>query len=85
MECKKAARRPNQSDNKRLKWESQCNHCKEWFKESDTQVDHIIPCGSLKNSKDIAGFLERLTTEDGFQVLCTTCHQEKTNKEKKNG
>ena len=30
----KAASRPSQSLNKRLKTEYQCNHCKKWFKRS---------------------------------------------------
>lgn len=82
MDAKKAARRSYTGMNKRQKWESQCAHCKKWFKESETEVDHIIPCGSLKGPEDLVPFLERLTTEDGFQVLCKPCHQKKTNEEK---
>lgn len=67
----------------RQKWEYQCNHCSEWFKGNEVEVDHIIPCGSLKEPKDLVPFLERLTTEDGFQVLCKSCHQIKTQEEKK--
>lgn len=82
MDAKKAARRSYVGMNKRQKWESQCAKCEKWFKESETQVDHIIPCGSLRGPEDLVSFLERLTTEDGFQVLCKPCHQEKTNEEK---
>ena len=82
MKTKLAARRPYEGPNKRQKWESQCAHCKEWFKDKDTQVDHIIPVGSLKCPGDLVGFLERLTCEEGFQVLCTGCHQIKTNEER---
>lgn len=83
VEAKNKARRKNQSSNKRLKWEFQCNHCKEWFKDKDIQIDHIIPVGSLRCPEDLAGFLERLTPEEGFQVLCKECHQVKTNQERK--
>lgn len=81
--CKEAARRPNESANKRLKWEYQCNHCKGWFPSTETQVDHIVPAGSLKCPEDIAPFLARLTTEKGFQTLCKPCHNIKTQEEKK--
>jgi 5-methylcytosine-specific restriction endonuclease McrA len=49
----------------------------------ETQVDHIVPAGKLSSYKDIAGFAERLFCEaDGMQVLCTECHQKKTNAER---
>lgn len=82
QQAKIDSRRKNQSDNKRLKWEFQCNSCKEWFPDKETQVDHIVPVGSLRCSEDLAGFVERLTPEDGFQILCIPCHQQKTNKER---
>jgi len=80
--AKHAARRPNQSDNKRLKWESQCNHCKKWFKEKETQVDHIEACGSLKELADIPLFIQKLTVEEGYQVLCKECHKKVTAEER---
>ena len=76
------ARRPNQSSNKRLKWEFKCNHCTKWFPDKDIQIDHVVPVGSLRCKEDLAGFVERLTPEQGFQVLCTSCHQVKTNQER---
>ena len=83
MDCKLAARRPSQSKNKRLKWESQCAICKKWFPEKETQRDHIVPCGPLNCEEDLLTFLRNLTTEDGYQNLCKPCHQIKTNKERK--
>ena len=78
------ARRTNQSDNKRMKWEYQCNHCNQWFPDREIQVDHIIPAGKLNCMEDIVPFIERLAVEeDGFQVLCKACHQNKTNKERR--
>ena len=81
-QCKIDSRRKYVGNNKRQKWEYKCNECKQWFMEKHVQVDHIVPVGTLKRPEDIIGFLERLTTETGFQVLCKPCHQIKTNKEK---
>ena len=83
MQCKQDAKRKNEGSNKRAKWQYQCNECKDWFLDKETQIDHITPVGSLKCAEDLAGFLERLTPEDGFQLLCKPCHQIKTNEERK--
>ena len=80
--CKQLARRVYKGKNKRQKWEYQCNACKKWWREKEIQVDHIIPAGSLRTGHDLKGFVERLTPEDGFQVLCLKCHKIKTEKEK---
>lgn len=78
-----AARRAYSGPDKRQKWEYKCAHCGQWHKQKDVQVDHIIPVGSLKTYEDLPGFVERLfCSVDGYQVLCSTCHQIKTNKEK---
>ena len=82
-QAKKLARRHNQSANKRLTYESQCAKCKVWFREDETEVDHIIPCGSCTGPEDLIGYFERTYVEvDGYQVLCKPCHQEKTNAER---
>lgn len=79
-ECKKQARRPYVGENKRRKWEYQCNVCKNWFFEEGIQVDHKLEAGSLTKGEDLKGFVERLFCEiDGLQVLCKEkCHKEKT-------
>lgn len=84
-DVKLAARRTNQSANKRLKYEYQCAQCKNWFSDKEVEVDHKIEAGSLRNGDDLKGFVERLFCEkDGLQVLCKdVCHREKTNKMKK--
>jgi 5-methylcytosine-specific restriction endonuclease McrA len=66
----------------KLKWEYQCNSCKGWFASKEVEVDHIIEAGSLRSYDDLAGFVERLFAEDldSYQVLCKTCHKEKTHK-----
>lgn len=79
------AKRKSQSLNKKLKWEYQCKECKGWFPRKQVEVDHIIPCGSLRTLDDIPGFIERLTAEgtNAYQVLCKTCHGHKTQSESK--
>jgi 5-methylcytosine-specific restriction endonuclease McrA len=78
--CKEKARRKNQSDNPRLKWEYQCAHCNNWFPDKQIQVDHIVPAGSLTCAEDVAPFIERLfCEEEGLRVLCVDCHQAVTN------
>ena len=82
--AKADARRLYTGSNKRQRWEYQCAHCERWFKDKEVQIDHITPVGSLKTPEDLAGFLQRLTPEDGFQVLCKECHKEKTQSERNN-
>jgi 5-methylcytosine-specific restriction endonuclease McrA len=79
-----AARRVYKGKNKRQKWEYQCAHCQKWYKGGEVQVDHIIPCGSLRSYEDLVGFIKRLTPEDSeaFQVLCVECHKIKTKEER---
>jgi 5-methylcytosine-specific restriction endonuclease McrA len=78
--CKALARRHSQLSDKRVKWEYQCALCGGWFKGKETQVDHIVPCGTLKSFEDLAPFVRRLFCEaDGLQVVCKPCHAEKTN------
>lgn len=69
----KAARRRYTGPNTRQKWEHQCADCQQWFKLSDVEADHIIPCGSVRG--DVDGFVARLLCEiDGWRVLCKPCH-----------
>lgn len=83
-ECKLKAKRAYKGNNKRQKFEYQCNQCKNWFPEKQINVDHIEPAGSLNCAADLPGFVERLFCEqDNLQVLCTSCHDVKTKLEKK--
>jgi len=78
-ECKKLARRINKSKNKRQKWEYQCKKCSKWYKSDQVNVDHIEQAGSLRSYDDLPGFVETLFCEqDNLQVLCKSCHDEKT-------
>lgn len=76
----KKAERKNQSSNKKLKFEYQCNKCKEWFPRKMVQIDHIEECGSLRKYEDIVPFVQKLTKENtsAFQVLCKPDHKKKT-------
>jgi 5-methylcytosine-specific restriction endonuclease McrA len=82
-QCRMNSRRAYKGTNKRQKFEYQCNQCKGWFPEKKINVDHIHPAGSLNCSADLGPFVERLFCEqDNLQVLCETCHNIKTQKEK---
>jgi 5-methylcytosine-specific restriction endonuclease McrA len=83
-EAKNAARRAYKGPNKRRKYEYQCAACQEWFAGKDVQVDHILPCGTLKSYDDLPDFVERLFCDkEGFRVLCKECHQKVTNKNRR--
>ena len=82
-QCRELAKREYKGTNKRQRWEYQCNKCKKWFKATDINVDHIKPAGSLNCAADLPLFVETLFCEvDNLQVLCTTCHNKKTQLEK---
>jgi hypothetical protein len=75
---KNSKRRNYVGENKRQKFEYECDDCHNWFSAKEVQVDHIIECGSLKCSEDLQGFVDRLFTETGFKLLCLKCHKNKT-------
>lgn len=81
--CKQKARRVYKGQNKRQRYEYLCAQCKQWYPEKKINVDHIIPAGALNSADDLAGFVNRLFCEtDNLQVLCETCHDDKTKSEK---
>ena len=81
--AKQEARRACKKRGKQ-KWEYQCNYCKQWFPDKKINVDHITPAGTLRCYADLPGFVERLFCEvDNLQVLCSNCHDKKTQDEKK--
>lgn len=71
----KAAKRPSQSLNKRLKWEYQCSECKRWLPQSVIEVHHSIEVGSLLCAEDLPRFVENLFSETGWVCLCKDCHK----------
>lgn len=84
LDALKAASRPSQSANKRLKIEYQCAECKQWFPRTQVQIDHKIPCGPLNCYEDVVPFIRNLVVEDvsAFQILCKKDHAIKTEQEK---
>lgn len=84
-EALRKASRPSQLADKRTKWERQCNHCKQWFKSSQIQMDHVVPKG--RYAPDVFfTWLERLLCKSsGWQVLCIPCHKKKSATEHNDG
>ena len=81
--AKKLAQVPYVGTDKRTKYHYTCAICNGDFKGTETMVDHIVPCGSLKGFNDLPAFVERLFCEvGGLRVLCKPCHQEVTNAER---
>lgn len=79
QEAKKLVRREYKGENKRQKYEYQCNNCKQWFADKEINVDHKKEVGSLKSGKDLESFVNNLFCEiEGFQILCKNCHNKKT-------
>lgn len=72
----------------RHRFEYQCAECSGWFpkkvgKKSMIQLDHKIPCGSCRSFKEAGEFIDKmLVGVEGFQLLCTECHQSKTNEQR---
>jgi 5-methylcytosine-specific restriction endonuclease McrA len=82
-QAKQKAKRSYKGPLKRQKFEYQCAECLNWFPDKEINVDHRIPAGTLRCANDLPGFVERLFCEvDNLQVLCTTCHDRKTQNEK---
>ena len=82
-QAKQNAKRKYKGPNKRQKFEYLCNVCKQYFPDKEINVDHILPAGTLKCANDLPGFVERLFCEiDNLQVLCSKCHDKKTQNEK---
>ena len=77
FEVLRKSRRPYKGENARQRFEHQCNICKKWFKQSDVQVDHVVPTGQFLSRDQIGEFAYRLFFGE-LQVLCSTCHKIKT-------
>jgi 5-methylcytosine-specific restriction endonuclease McrA len=62
----------------------QCNVCKTWTKSTAIAVDHKNPVIDVEDGfVDWNTFVDRLFCgPENLQVVCDTCHQEKTNKER---
>ena len=82
--AKDKVKRKYEGQNKKQKYEYQCNHCKKWYAAKNVNVDHVVPAGELNCAADLPGFVERLFIEEhGLQVLCLSCHDKKSANERK--
>lgn len=74
----------NKTTNRKVKL-YRCCHCKNLFMQKEMKADHISPVVDPKiGFVDWNTFINRLFVEiDGFQALCKSCHDKKTNEEKK--
>jgi len=83
--CKKEARHHEKLPNAkgRMVFHSLCSGCGEIFPETLCSVDHINPVVPLSGFTNWDDIINRLFCEKkGLQVLCSTCHDQKTLKEK---
>ena len=63
----------------RQKFEYKCSICEGKFAQKNVEVDHIIPCGSLKSFEDLSGFAERMfCSAEHLRVVCKPCHKKVT-------
>lgn len=60
-----------------------CSDCKGSFKVKEIQLDHIVPViDPVKGFTDWNDYIERMFPDmGGYQVLCTECHQKKSESE----
>lgn len=77
-EVLRRARRPSQSDNKKLKWEYLCTHCNKWTRGDQVSVDHIVPWGDPWSMSFVDALRALLVPVEELQVLCDPCHDLKT-------
>lgn len=60
-----------------------CASCGGHFPMKQIKADHIDPVVGPEGFVDWNTFIDRLYVEvDGFQAVCETCHQKKTNAER---
>ncbi len=61
---------------KGLVWGCQCEHCKQLFKQTECEVDHIDAAGSFKGWEDFEAWMHKLMhiNWDSIRVVCKGCH-----------
>lgn len=69
---------------KKPRVEYQCSKCQQWHMGKDVEVDHATPVVDPKTGfVDWNTFIDRLfCPSENLSVLCSTCHDTKTNSEK---
>ena len=87
-EALRAAQRPLTDEDRakhgnRIKSVYLCCKCGNRFPQKEVEVDHIVPCGTMKDWPDVGPFAERLFVEvDQLRVVCKPCHLTITQQEK---
>ena len=67
----------------RAKFGYKCAKCGIVGKKKDTNTDHIEPVVAITGWDSLDGFAERMFCDtEGYQILCLSCHDEKTFNEK---
>lgn len=76
---------PDMDPSTRTKWLVECECCKQRFKITDVEVDHIKGCNSFTRLEDFEEYFDSILMVgfDGLQILCKDrCHAAKTLSEK---
>lgn len=62
---------------KGLVWGCQCEHCKQEFKQTECEVDHIDAAGSFKGWEDFEAWMHKLMhiNFDSIRIVCKECHR----------
>ena len=62
---------------KGLVWGCQCEHCKQEFKQTECEVDHIDAAGSFKGWEDFEAWMTKLMhiNFDSIRIVCKECHR----------
>lgn len=57
-------------------WCCTCTMCGDVKRQTECQVDHIVPAGSLKSVKDLEPFITRLAfiSPEDLRVVCKWCN-----------
>jgi len=75
-ECIDRSKRRIPKPTGRQRFEYQCSECKKYHARTQVEVDHIVPCGSLKSFEDLGGFAERMfVSANKLRVVCKPCHK----------
>lgn len=84
QDCKKGCKEIYKGDNKRQKFVYKCANCNSLVSDKEIHIDHKVSAGSLRNSDDLKGFVDRLFAENVnmYQCLCKNCNIEKATEEK---
>ena len=56
----------------------QCSKCGDTYRDDERMIemDHKIPCGSLKCAEDLVPFVTRgFCEKDGYRAVCKPCHK----------